>query len=191
MTPEEFLEDAKKSKKMLEDIAGEDVLGFRSAGFSVIEGTPWFFEKLMEAGYRYDSSVFPAPRGHGGLKTNGLGPYVVSRRDQSLIEFPMTVEKVLGRPVCFFGGGYLRLFPYRLVRRMARRVLRKGRPVIFYVHPREVHPDHPRLPMGFWRTFKSYVNLKSTEEKVRRLSAEFEMTSFAALIRENPEAFRN
>jgi hypothetical protein len=66
---------------------------------------------------------------------------------------------------------------------MTRRVLGEARPVIFYVHPREIDPDHPRLPMNWKRRFKSYVNLKSTRPKIERLLDEFQITSFERLIR--------
>jgi hypothetical protein len=80
--------------------------------------------------------------------------------------------------MCFFGGGYLRLFPLSVIRVMARRVLDEQRPVFFYVHPREIDPSHPRLRMGPWRRFKSYVNLTSTEPKIHGLLNEFPMTTF-------------
>jgi polysaccharide deacetylase family protein (PEP-CTERM system associated) len=191
MTPQEFFEEAVRSKRLLEDLAGKAVLGYRSSGFSVTERTPWFFDALMEAGYRYDSSVFPAPREHGGLAGARLAPYRVGNDRGSLLEFPLTVRKIFGKPVCFFGGGYLRLFPYFLIRRMTSRVLEEGRPVIFYVHPREIDPRHPRLPMGAVRRFKSYVNLQTTASKVRRLISRFAVTTFESFLRENPEAFRN
>jgi hypothetical protein len=84
--------------------------------------------------------------------------------------------------MCFFGGGYLRLFPYALIRRMARQVLAEGRPVIFYIHPREIDPDHPRLPMSVPRRFKSYVNLKSTEHKLARILQEFPLATFGEFV---------
>jgi hypothetical protein len=96
---------------------------------------------------------------------------------------------VMGVPMCFFGGGYLRLFPSFLVENMGLKVLREGRPVIFYVHPREIDPHHPRLPMSLRRKFKSYVNLKTTEAKIRRVLAEFEVTTFRAFIEEHIEQF--
>ena len=191
LTPQEFLEDALRAKNLLEDLTGRSVFGYRSSGFSVTERTPWFFDMLVEAGYRYDSSIFPAPREHGGLVGARLAPYRVRDTEGSLIEFPLTVRRVFGKPICFFGGGYLRLFPYFLIRRMTSRVLKEGRPVIFYVHPREIDPEHPRLPMGAVRRFKSYVNLDTTANKVRRLISKFEVTTFDCFLRENPEAFRN
>ena len=189
LSPAEFLEDAVTSKQIIEDAAGRAVLGYRSSGFSVTAATPWFFDQLLAAGFRYDSSVFPAPRGHGGLDTGRYAPYRIAGRNGSLAEFPITMRKVLGKPICFFGGGYLRLFPYSLVRSMTRKVLREGRPVIFYAHPREIDPGHPRLPMSAARRFRSYVNLHTTEGKLRRLAREFELTSFESFLAENPHLF--
>jgi polysaccharide deacetylase family protein (PEP-CTERM system associated) len=185
MTPAEFLEDASRSRKLLEDIAGAPVSGFRASGFSVTEQTPWFFEKLVEAGYSYDSSTFPASRGHGGLKSGRLEPYRMQTQAGELVELPVTVAEVMGKRMCFFGGGYLRLFPYPLVQKMSRVVLGQGRPVIFYVHPREIDPDHPRLPMGMSRRFKTYVNLRTTERKIRNILTEFPVTTFRDYIADN------
>lgn len=182
MTPDAFYEDALRSKKILEDIAGRPVWGYRSAGFSVTHDTDWFFDKLMEAGYLYDSSVFPAARGHGGMAGGKREPFWITRASGQLFEFPLSVAEVMGKSLCFFGGGYLRLFPYPVIRRMTRRVLSEGRPVIFYVHPREIDAEHPRLPMNWKRRFKSYVNLKSTMRKIEKLLNDFPMTSFERLI---------
>jgi len=185
MTPQAFYEDALTSKKILEDIVGRPILGYRCSGFSVNGKTPWFFAKLIEAGYKYDSSVYPGPRGHGGWDKGLYAPYWLGNSSEGLLEFPITTTQILGVPMCFFGGGYLRLFPSLLIENMTLKVLREGRPVIFYVHPREIDPQHPRLPMGLRRKFKSYVNLKTTEAKVRRMLAEFEVTTFRAFIEDH------
>ena len=169
MTADAFREDARRSRELLEDLSGSRVLGYRAAGFSVTENTPWFFDEVAEAGFAYSSSIFPASRGHGGMAGGRLEPYVVETRGRPVVEAPVTVAETCGRRMCFFGGGYLRLFPYALVERMTRRVLAEGRPVIFYVHPREADPEHPRLPMPAVRRFKSYVNLDSMMPKLDRL----------------------
>ena len=174
----DFYDDVRRARLLLEDIAGEPVVGYRAPGFSTTEQTPWFFDALAEAGYQYDSSVFPAPRGHGGIREARRDPH---RVNDGLLEFPITVADLMGKPICFFGGGYLRLFPYWLIRRMSKQVLAKGRPVVFYIHPREIEPQHPRLPMSRTRRFKSYVNLETTETKVRRILQDFPVTTFKAV----------
>jgi len=180
MSSQEFHQDALHARQLLEDVAGCPVLGYRSAGFSVTSDVPWFFDTLLDAGYSYDSSVFPAARGHGGMESSGRAPHYVSRN--GIYEFPITVTDLFGRTMCFFGGGYLRLFPYSLIQRMSHQVLAEGRPVTFYIHPREIDPGHPRLPMSAIRRFKSYVNLRTTESKINRILTEFPVTTFRALL---------
>ncbi len=182
MQPEEFRRDAERSRVILEDIAGCRVLGYRAPGFSVTRKTPWFFEKLAEAGYRYDSSVFPVSRGHGGMPEADYAPHAIDTTAGEIVEFPITITKILHSRVCLFGGGYLRLAPWNLIKRGATKVLGEGRPVVFYVHPREINPDQPRLPMSYTRQFKSYVNLNTTEGKVRNILSEFEFTTFQDLV---------
>jgi len=182
---EEFYQDVRRARLLLEDIAGVEVVGYRAPGFSTTGDTPWFFEALAEAGYQYDSSVFPAQRGHGGMPHGRRDPHRVGEGD-SLLEVPITVVDLLGWPMCFFGGGYLRLFPYWLIRRMAHQVLAEGRPVVFYIHPREIDPAHPRLPMSRKRRFKSYVNLEIMESKVRRILRDFPLTTFKNVISTYP-----
>lgn len=180
MTATEFYEDALRSRLLLEDTAGCAVYGYRCAGFSTTEQTPWFFEKLALAGYRYDSSVFPARRGHGGMPNAYRAPHVVEEcgHNCKLLEFPISIADVCGKSMCFFGGGYLRLFPYWLIRKMTEQVLNAGRPVVFYVHPREIDPNHPRLPMNVSKRFKCYVNVETTQAKIRHILDDFAVTTF-------------
>jgi len=182
-----FFDDISLSKKILEDIAGVPVRGYRAAAFSVTQKTPWFFEKLIEAGFTYDSSVFPASRGIGGIRTGIFHPYIVRADNGEIAEFPITAVKIMGKPMCLFGGGYLRLFPYPLIRAMARRALGDNRPIVVYVHPREINPEQPRLPMNLKRRFKTYVNLRTTEPKIRSLLRDFEFTTFQQFMNANPD----
>jgi polysaccharide deacetylase family protein (PEP-CTERM system associated) len=178
MSPGDFYQDAVAARQLLEDISGTPVRGFRAPAFSVTDRTPWFFDKLVEAGYRYDSSVFPAPHQTGGLATARFEPYGIATSAGMLAEFPITAVRIFGKPMCFFGGGYLRLFPYPLIRAMGYQALREGRPVIFYVHPREIDPGQPRLPVSRRRKFTCYVNIRSTRPKIRRILRDFQVMSF-------------
>lgn len=184
MSERDFLEDAVRSRQILEDLSGHAVAGYRSSGFSVTKRSPWFFDALSRAGYRYDSSLFPARRLHGGIDGGPCAPYRLGPGPDGLIEFPITVTPLFGRRLCFFGGGYLRLFPAFVICRMAHKVLSEGRPVIFYIHPREIDPQHPRMPMSPGRRFKSYVNLRGTEAKIRCILGEFRFQTFARFIAE-------
>jgi hypothetical protein len=100
----------------------------------------------------------------------------------SICEFPISVVPTAGRSICFFGGGYLRFFPYWIIRRMSNRVLSEGLPVLFYIHPREIDPNHPRVPMPAHRRFKSYVNLDTTRPKLEQLLSEFSFITFREFL---------
>jgi len=183
---DEFYGDVHRARRLLEDISGVEVLGYRAPGFSTTHDTPWFFDALTEAGYQYDSSVFPVERGHGGMPQGRREPHRIGDHG-ALLEVPITVADLLGKPMCFFGGGYLRLFPYWLIRAMAQQVLSQNRPVVFYIHPREIDPGHPRLPLSRKRRFKSYVNLTTTEAKVRRVLEDFPVTTFRNVVSNYPQ----
>lgn len=177
-----FLADITKAKTIMEQAGGQAVLGYRAPGFSVTAATPWFFDAVAEAGYRYDSSVFPGERGHGGLPGAIAVPHRITTPHGDLMEFPISLGSMFGRPMYFFGGGYLRFFPYGLMLSKAKAVLEQERPVVFYLHPREVDPGHPRLPMSAKRRFMTYCNLGSTMPKMRRLFDDLPMTTFADLL---------
>jgi polysaccharide deacetylase family protein (PEP-CTERM system associated) len=182
MSPAEFYEDALASRQLLEDISGGPVRGFRAPAFSVTARTPWFFDKLAQAGYSYDSSVFPARHQTGGLSGSRFEPYAVQTAAGAITEFPISVVPLLGTRLCFFGGGYLRMFPYPVIRAMARHTLDDGRPIVFYIHPREIDPAQPRLPLSLRRRFSCYVNLRSTRGKLEAILRDFRVTSFDRYI---------
>ena len=175
MTREQFRDDALRSRLLLEDISGTRVIGYRAAGFSSTDATPWLFDEICSCGYLYDSSVFPARHGHGGSPKSPLRPYFVV--DERLIELPASVAEIGPMRICFFGGGYLRLFHYSIIRHMGKRQMANGAPLMFYIHPREIDVNHPRIPMPFGRRFKSYVNLRPTEMKIRHILREFPVTT--------------
>jgi hypothetical protein len=74
-----------------------------------------------------------------------------------------------GKRFSVFGGGYLRLSPLWLIKWGIRHLQTHERPLIIYIHPREIDPHHPRLPLGFRRNFKCYVNLHTTLKKIEWL----------------------
>ena len=164
--PERFRADISVPKREIEDLIGESVAGLRAPGFGITEEASWAFDVIREAGYVYDSSIFPASRAHGGMKNAKMGPHTLTTASGPLYEFPMSVVEIFGRRLALFGGGYLRLSPLWLIRWGLGRLEADGIPLVVYVHPREVDPDHPRLPLGAVRHFKSYVNLRSTLPKL-------------------------
>jgi polysaccharide deacetylase family protein (PEP-CTERM system associated) len=169
-----FREDTRRARGVLEDITGRPVEGYRAAGFSITRETPWAFDVLAEEGFRYDSSVFPAKRAHGGLDLDRERPFrIAGPSGPELWEFPIVPARFGPGPgslrIPFAGGGYLRLWPLGLLLRAARGLNRRGVPVTWYLHPREVDVEQPRLQLPWRRRFKYYVNLAGTTQKLQRL----------------------
>ena len=116
-----FRTDVRESIDTLEQITGRKVKYFRAPGFSIRESEPWAFEELADLGIELDCSVFPAPHTHGGFPSYGKGePAVIEYNGRTIKEFPVSTKEMLGRHVIYSGGGYFRLFPYRLIRHWAR-----------------------------------------------------------------------
>ena len=168
----EFYEDVRRARLLLEDISGAEVVGYRAPGFSTTDDTPWFFDALAEAGYQYDSSVFPAQRGHGGMPQGRREPHRIGE-DDALLEVPITVADLLGTADVFLRRRLSAAVPLLADSPDGAASASEGRPVVFYIHPREIDPAHPRLPMSRKRQFKSYVNLETTEAKLRRILQDF------------------
>jgi polysaccharide deacetylase family protein (PEP-CTERM system associated) len=184
----EFREDIRTAKAAIEDATGSAVFGYRAPGFSITQGTPWAFEEIIEVGYTFDSSVFPAHHGHGGMPESPRHTHLISSAAGHLIEFPVSIANTPFGPQCFFGGGYLRLFPLWLIQMMAKSVRTEGRGVVWYIHPREIDPDHPRMQMSLKRSFKSYVNLRGTVGKLNAILRRGNFATFSELAARFSEA---
>jgi polysaccharide deacetylase family protein (PEP-CTERM system associated) len=181
MQPEEFRADLLQSLEVLAKSTSQEVRGFRAPSFSVTRQTMWAADILKQSGIQYDSSVFPM-RFHPdyGIADTDLRPYQLT---EGLTELPMGVAEVLGRTIPCCGGGYFRLYPYGLTRRLMRRCNEQGRPVIFYLHPWETDPGQPRVEGMPWsKRFRHYNNLEKTEERLQRLLGDFSFTSARKLI---------
>lgn len=171
-TPAEFLADVADAKRLLEDIGGIEVKGYRAPSFSIGHGNLWAFDTLLEAGYRYSSSVYPVQHDHYGMPDAPRFPYAAR---QGLLEIPITTVRAFGRNLPAGGGGYFRLAPYRLSQWAIERFNRtEARPAIFYMHPWEIDPEQPRVPGTSLKTrLRHYINLHRTEPRLRALLRDF------------------
>jgi polysaccharide deacetylase family protein (PEP-CTERM system associated) len=171
-SPNEFLEDIGRAKKILEDISGIEVRGYRAPSFSIGSTNPWAFDCLLSAGYRYSSSVYPVQHDHYGMPDAPRFPYY-SR--EGLLEIPITTARSFGRNFPAGGGGYFRFLPYAASKFVINKVNRDDRrPAIFYMHPWEVDPEQPRIPGVSLKTrFRHYVNLARTESRLQQLTRDF------------------
>ena len=166
-----FFEDIDRARKLLEDLSGAKVTGYRAPSFSIGESNLWAFDCLERAGYRYSSSIYPVHHDHYGMPD---APRFVHRR-RGLLEIPPTTARFFSRNWPASGGGYFRLMPYAVSRGLLQRVnCRDRQPVIFFFHPWEIDPEQPRVPGIDAKTrFRHYLNLHRMEGRVRHLLQDF------------------
>lgn len=172
--PEAFRAEARESKRILEDAAGDRVAGFRASTFSITRATRWAFDVLAEEGYTYDSSVFPVRHDRYGWPEFARVPVRVQTRSGPLLEIPMLTLRRLGSNWPAAGGGYLRLLPLFLVRRALEEMNAAGKPGVLYLHPWEFDPGQPRLLRGGLGALRHYFGLERTRGKLERLLERFE-----------------
>lgn len=175
-TYEEFLEDITKSKKILEDISGQKVIGYRAPSFSIDKRNEWAFDAIRESGHLYSSSTYPVAHDHYGTPEWSTEPFVL---DNNLMEIPQATIDLLGRRLPVGGGGYFRLFPLMLSEFFMRKFKEQhDQPYVFYFHPWEIDPEQPKVEGAALKSkFRHYVNLSRMEKKIAHLCKNHEWTS--------------
>ena len=177
----QFRADVECSKKVLEDLSGQRVSGYRAPCFSI---TNWAVDILQELGFEYDSSVFPTV-GHdryGRLTGVRLGQPIVELRP-GFHEICISCLSVAKQGLPWGGGGYFRLIPFPAWRAGVRRILGSGSPYVFYIHPWEIDPGQPRIEgLGRLNRFRHYLNLDRCEERFGLLLSTFQWTSARCVL---------
>lgn len=195
---QDFKTDVRRSKQLLEDISGHQVIGYRAPSYSLSRDTFWAFDELCDAGYRYDSSIFPvrhdfygvcdwprfsmiATKDSAGQWQAGDG---LQKDSPAILEVPVSTFRLAKRNVPIAGGGYFRLYPYALTRWALQRINQaEQQPFVFYLHPWEIDPGQPRISgAGLKSRVRHYLNLEKTEERFKQLLRDFKFTK----ISENP-----
>ena len=171
LDPEEFRSDTMRSLDAIEAACGVRPRGYRAPSFSILKGTEWALDVLLDCGLAWDASLFPAPRGHGGYPcTDAPHLFTALPSGRSIPELPLGLMRVAGgRGLCFSGGGYMRLLPLWLIERGFAQFERRGLPAVIYLHPRDFAPECPRVPMPLTRRFKCYVGMHTTMPKLEAL----------------------
>ncbi len=174
-TPDVFREETIRSKSLLEDIVQVPVRGYRAASYSITSESLWALDILAEAGFDYDSSIFPVRHDRYGIPDAKEIPHALKTpQGYSLVEFPLSTAKIFNYKLPVAGGGYFRLYPYVLTRAGLRQVNSRQQPFIFYLHPWEIDPDQPKVEAGWFSRFRHYNNLEKCESRLRRLMQDFQ-----------------
>nr|WP_314542790.1 XrtA system polysaccharide deacetylase [uncultured Massilia sp.] len=173
-TRAEFANDIRSAKALLEDIGGQEVLGYRAPSFSIDRDNLWALDELLDAGYRYSSSIYPVVHDHYGMPEAPRFAFYPNGTD-GLLEVPITTVNMMGRNLPAGGGGYFRLLPYALSRWMMAKVNQDDRqPALFYFHPWEIDTQQPRPQgVGAKSRFRHYVNIGRMEARIEALARDF------------------
>jgi polysaccharide deacetylase family protein (PEP-CTERM system associated) len=182
-TPSQFRQETIHAKALLEAQTQRTVCGYRAASFSITQTARWALDVLAEAGFTYDSSMYPVRHDLYGTAVEAAGPHrIATPNGAELVEFPMTTRTIAGLTLPVSGGGYFRLYPYPLTAWLLRGVNASTQPFVFYMHPWEVDPDQPRIPAPLKSRIRHYTNLHSCEAKLRRLIADFQLAPMADVL---------
>lgn len=173
-SPEAFRRSLRRTKDVLEQIAGRPVVGFRAPSFSIAPGSEWAFDVLLEEGFLYDSSLFPiAVHPEYGYPDAEVDPHWIPRGADRIVEVPPLTLRVFGRNLPAAGGAYLRLLPVEMTRKALRQAERRGAPGTLYIHPWDVDPDLPRLRLPARVRMRLYSGARRARQRLQRLISEF------------------
>ncbi len=175
LTPKLFRHDITHAKRILEDLGGVAVRGYRAPSFSINQNNWWAVEELERAGYVYSSSIYPVKHDHYGMPDAPRFPNYPNGAG-GILELPPTTLELMGRNLPAAGGGWFRLLPYSMSRWMLQRVNTQDQaPCMFYFHPWEMDAEQPRQPGLSAKTrFRHYVNLQRMPGRMRKLLNDFE-----------------
>lgn len=188
-TPDEFRASVRRTKRVLEDLTGSEVVGFRAPSFSIVPGREWALDVLIEEGYRYDSSLFPVRRAGYGYPAGRRDPHWLERPGGLLAEMPPAVLRRWGVNVPAGGGAYFRVLPYALTRAALGDCARRGVPGTFYIHPWELDPEQPRIAAPLLTRLRHYTGLRQVAARLASLLQDFRFApvrdSLTALMRQS------
>ena len=181
-TPDAFRASIRRTKAILEDLTGAPVLGFRAPSFSIVRGTEWALDLLIEEGHKYDSSLFPVARSGYGYVGGQRDPYWIDRPAGRIAEIPPATLQVLGKTLPAAGGAYFRILPPQLVHAALRSSAGRGVPGTFYIHPWEWDPGQPRLEVPVLTGVRHYGGIKGVWSRLGRLFGTFQFQPINAAL---------
>jgi polysaccharide deacetylase family protein (PEP-CTERM system associated) len=173
-TPVQFRHDIARAKKILEDIGGCEVKGYRAASYSIGANNLWALQVLQEEGFQYSSSIYPVKHDLYGMPEAPRFTYQPFK-NQGFKEIPITTVRLGNKNLPCGGGGFFRFYPYAFSRWAFNRVNNDEKQAgVFYFHPWEIDPEQPRQAGLSWKArTRHYLNLDRMEHRVKRLLKDF------------------
>ena len=166
-TTKNLKKELTNSKKLLEDIIGLPIYGYRAPSFSINKDA---LKVIEECGFLYDSSFnsFKGNKRYGNLELIGNNKKgIVFNISDNLYELPISNLKFINSILPWGGGGYFRLIPLSLFKMGVHHILEKEHAYLFYLHPWEIDLRQPIVKEAS-RIFKfrHYIHLNKTCSKL-------------------------
>lgn len=180
LKPQQFKDEVRRTGDILERQSGVRPIGFRAPQWSLADSMQWAFDILHEQGYRYDSSLNPLP--FVGKRSGSRVPFIMQTGGGSILEIPPMVTPSPFGNLPTGGGWGFRFFPMRMIHDTVRRLNRAGFPAVFYLHPREMEADGPRLKLSPVRSFAVYGPRKAAGDRLRYLLNFFRFDTLQHLV---------
>jgi polysaccharide deacetylase family protein (PEP-CTERM system associated) len=182
-TTQQITEDLKAGKRLLEDIMGEKVYGYRAPSFAINND---ILKMIKETGHVYDSS-YNSFAMHGRYGTIDLpdntNKEAACKISDNFFELPISNLTINKKIFPLGGGGYFRLIPFPLFKLGMNSVLNKNNTFLFYSHPWEFDPGQPRVEQASTSfKFRHYINLNRTEKKLESMIKSFKNSKFTTCI---------
>jgi polysaccharide deacetylase family protein (PEP-CTERM system associated) len=174
LTEENFRRDVSLTKNILQDLIGEEVIGYRAPNFSI---TDWSIEILISLGFKYDSSFFPIAvhSRYGKLKKGVILGKSIFELKKGFYEVMLSYLDVGGFKIPWAGGLYFRIIPYEIFKRGINGIAEQKGHYVFYIHPWEFDPKQPKVDnIKLNYKLRHYTNLKTTETKFKKLIHDFD-----------------
>ncbi|MGZ8161472.1 MAG: XrtA system polysaccharide deacetylase [Methylobacter sp.] len=173
-TPEQFRGDVSRTKKLLEDMSGHEVKGYRAASYSIGAKNLWALNVLQEEGFKYSSSIYPVKHDLYGMPD---APRFMFEpiENQEFKEIPITTIRLGDKNLPCGGGGFFRFYPYAFSKWAFNRINHTEKQSgIFYFHPWEIDPEQPRQEgLSFKTRTRHYLNLHKMENRIKKLLTDF------------------
>jgi polysaccharide deacetylase family protein (PEP-CTERM system associated) len=179
----EFREQIRRARRVVEDISGQAVDGFRAPFFSVDQHSLWALDVLEEENFRYDSSIFPIWNPRYGFPSAPRFPFIALRNGR-LIEVPISTLSIGPITFPFSGGFYLRTVPFGLARAGFRHMKNRGAAGVLYMHPWELDPGQPVLDTGLVARLRHRIGLHRFHDRIKALLSEFKFYAIRTLVQD-------
>ena len=186
-TPEQFRDDIRKAKDILENLGGVSVVGYRAASYSINAENLWAHDVLNDEGFLYSSSIYPVKHDLYGIPD---APRYIYQplKDKLFKEIPITTIELLNKNIPCGGGGFFRFYPYFFSRWAFKHIVHQEKQsAIFYFHPWEIDPEQPRQQNIPLKTrFRHYLNLGRMENRLNHLLNDFEWNTMQNVFLTQP-----